>query len=190
MIRMEFEHELWEKRINETIGNMVKLRTDIQNDLNELTRNKEDFDKHINATITQHPTVLFRARNVVDYSLSTTDQTIIFNEVLYNVGGGYNSPTGTFTAPVKGSYLFTVNLCPAKNKSIFYAIMVKEDVVVNGHTYNVSGWLCVSGEAIVQLDANDVVYVKSMYTSDVLLESGLLNSFDPKANSFSGVFLY
>ncbi|XP_052806030.1 collagen alpha-2(VIII) chain-like [Mya arenaria] len=168
---------------------MVKLRTDIQNDLDELTQKKEDFDKHINATMTQHPTVLFRARNVADYTLSTTDQTVIFNEVLYNDGAGYNSATGTFTAPVKGTYLFTVNLCQANSKSIFYAIMIKEDVVANGHTYSVPGFLCVSGDAIVQLDANDVVYVKSMYTSDVLLESGLLNSFDPKANSFSGVLL-
>ncbi|WAQ93490.1 EMIL2-like protein [Mya arenaria] len=169
---------------------MVKLRTDIQNDLDELTQKKEDFDKHINTTMTQHPTVLFRARNVADYTLSTTDQTIIFNEVLYNDGGGYNSATGTFTAPVKGTYLFTINLCPARNKSIFYAIMVKEEVVANGHTHVVSGFLCVSDDAIVQLDVNDVVYVNSMYTADVLLESGLLNSYPPKANSFSGVLLH
>jgi len=36
------------------------------------------------------------------------NQTIIWNLVYYNVGGGYNSSDGLFTAPVSGYYHFTV----------------------------------------------------------------------------------
>ncbi|WAQ93803.1 C1QT5-like protein [Mya arenaria] len=139
---------------------------------------------------TQNLTVLFRAREVVEYTLSTRNDIIIFSNVLFNVGGGYNSETGKFTAPVAGTYLFTVSLCPISGKSIFYKIVVNEDVVANGHSFSVSGYPCVSGNAIVQLDAIDVVYVKSTYTGDVLLKSGLYEPmYDAKSNSFSGVLL-
>ncbi|WAQ93802.1 hypothetical protein MAR_006273 [Mya arenaria] len=196
MIRMEFEYAQWEKRINETLGKIEKQRTSIQTDLEVLRNDREEFDKHVNEKMQQlskpqNSTVLFRARKVADYTLSTGNQIIIFSEVLFNVGGGYNSATGKFTAPVTGTYLFTVSLCPRSGKSIFYRIVVKENVVVNGHSFNVSGYLCVSGNAIVQLDANDVVYVKSDYSSDVLLQSGLLgDNSDAESNSFSGVLLH
>ncbi|XP_052788572.1 A disintegrin and metalloproteinase with thrombospondin motifs adt-1-like [Mya arenaria] len=133
--------------------------------------------------------VLFRARGVADYTLSTKNQIIIFTEMLYNVGGGYNPATGKFTAPVTGIYLFTVHLCAAHSESIFYAIMAKGEQVANGHTYRVSGWVCVSGDAIVQLDVNHVVYVKTTYTQDELLQAGLNDDFDAKSNSFQGVLL-
>ncbi|WAR26991.1 CAPR2-like protein [Mya arenaria] len=115
---------------------------------------------------TLYPLILFRAREVADYTLSTGNQIIIFTEMLENVGGGYNSATGKFTAPIAGTYLFTVSLCSLSGKSIFYNIMAKEDVVAYGHMYGISGYPCVTGNAIVQLDANDVVYVISTYTTD------------------------
>ncbi|XP_052809712.1 heavy metal-binding protein HIP-like [Mya arenaria] len=207
MIRMEFQYEQWEKRINESLGKLEKQRTSIQTDLEVLRNEREEFDKHVNETMKHmqqvsklkdsqqlskppHSTILFRARKVADYTLSTANQIIIFSEMLSNVGGGYNSASGKFTAPVVGTYLFTVSLCPIRGKSIFYKIVVKDDVVANGHTYDVAGFLCVSGNAIVQLDANDVVYVKSTYSADVLVQSGLHDSFDSKSNSFSGVLLH
>ncbi|XP_052812299.1 complement C1q tumor necrosis factor-related protein 3-like [Mya arenaria] len=207
MIRMEFQYEQWEKRINESLEKMEKQRASIHTDLEVLRNEREEFDTHVNETLTDmqqlselkdaqqlskppHSTILFRARKVADYTLSTENQIIIFSEMLSNVGGGYNSASGKFTAPVAGTYLFTVSLCPIRGKSIFFNIVTKEDVVANGHTYDVAGYLCVSGNAIVQLAANDVVYVKSTYTPDVLLQGGLKDDFDAKSNYFSGVLLH
>ncbi|XP_052818363.1 caprin-2-like [Mya arenaria] len=200
MIRMEFEYAQWEKRINETLGKMEKQKTSIQTDLKILRNDREEFDKHGNETMKnmmhqlskpQNATVLFRACDVVDYTLSTGNDIIIFNEMLYNIGRGYDSATGKFTAPVTGIYLFIVNLCPTKSGSIFFAIVAKEGVVANGHAHSVSNWLCVSGDAIVQLHANDVVYVKSTYSGSKLLQRNTLkDDFDAKANSFSGVLLH
>ncbi|XP_045192535.2 complement C1q tumor necrosis factor-related protein 3-like [Mercenaria mercenaria] len=40
----------------------------------------------------------------------TQDQPIIYNKVLLNDGGGYNTNTGMFTAPVAGVYLFSYSV--------------------------------------------------------------------------------
>ena len=44
--------------------------------------------------------------------------TIIFPDIILNLGEAYNSDTGVFTAPYGGIYLFTVQLCVDNSKLI------------------------------------------------------------------------
>lgn len=57
------------------------------------------------------PSINFRADKVPfqDYSPSDFLQ-VSFESIVFNNGGGYSSITNTFTAPIDGIYLFTVNL--------------------------------------------------------------------------------
>ena len=57
------------------------------------------------------PLIGFRAKRTTTVPLPTsTDTTFLFNDVVeYNDGGGYDPPTGIFTAPTDGVYAFRVN---------------------------------------------------------------------------------
>ena len=58
------------------------------------------------------PTIVFNAKTVTNTSLSS-GQTLVFSSVISNIGSAYSSTTGKFTAPVNGTYSFTVQLCLA-----------------------------------------------------------------------------
>ena len=52
----------------------------------------------------------FIAKGLAAQTTYTAGQVIVFNTASYNVGSGYNTSTGAFTAPVAGLYLFTFQI--------------------------------------------------------------------------------
>jgi len=52
--------------------------------------------------------IAFHASLSSDIRGTTNRQTIVFDQVDTNLGGGYNGTTGVFTAPVAGTYVFTI----------------------------------------------------------------------------------
>lgn len=59
----------------------------------------------------------------------SSDDTIKFNNVITNVGGGYNRSTGIFTAPVAGYYEFIVTIMAQSGNSFI------SKVLINGSDY-------------------------------------------------------
>ena len=52
--------------------------------------------------------------------------TLVFPDVIYSEGKGYDSKTGVFTAPTEGTYLFYISIQSAWQKYIYL------DIVLNG----------------------------------------------------------
>lgn len=60
--------------------------------------------------------------------------TIIFEDVLLNQGGRYNSKTGQFTAPVDGIYVFSWTIVTKQNYAISTELMLNSNRVAFGWT--------------------------------------------------------
>ena len=53
------------------------------------------------------------------------DQTLIFNQVLFNDGGAYNNASGIFTCPVSGVYLFFFEVGSDSQRQIVAKLVLK-----------------------------------------------------------------
>ena len=56
---------------------------------------------------------------IPSYDYNWTGDTLVFPDVIYSEGKGYDSNTGVFTAPTEGTYLFYISIQSAYQKNIF-----------------------------------------------------------------------
>ncbi|KAK3595078.1 hypothetical protein CHS0354_043176 [Potamilus streckersoni] len=96
-------------------------------------------------------------------------KTIVFDKVLENQGGGYNSHTGVFRAPYRGMYLFSVTIHSIVREQLLLELMKNQSYigrVVAGDSksdWGDSG----SVSVITTMDKGDEVYARSMYNANI-----------------------
>ena len=88
--------------------------------------------------ITAVPTIVFNAHHATTSS-PPTGQPVVFSSVISNIGNGYSSSTGKFTAPVNGTYSFTVQLCVTNDHGAYFGLVLDGTTVTNFHDYNYNG---------------------------------------------------
>ncbi|XP_052233109.1 uncharacterized protein LOC127845970 [Dreissena polymorpha] len=199
MIRMEAEMDKWEARMNEQLGKLTSLRDNIDHVMrtedsrleliqevfvgchNNLTALQSRADDQVQQLIEKinndtHKTtnILLKARRVKNKTPANAD-VIVFEDVLYNHGSGYDSFSGVFTAPVGGTYLFTARLLSESGGSVFFEINVNGNMNFNGALYDHSGYSYASADSVVGLLPGERVCVKSLYSNNKEDGSGLLS---------------
>lgn len=92
-------------------------------------------------------------------------QHIVFDNVITNVGGGYHSSSGHFTAPVAGVYAFYVSLTniPQHSASVVLYRNGKwiGHVLAHGSATNSGLYVTSTLPSVVQLEAGDEVWVQN-----------------------------
>ena len=101
----------------------------------------------------------FIAKGLAAQTTYTQGQVVVFNSASYNVGSGYNTSNGRFTAPVTGLYSFTFQLYfnPGNGNAplTFYKNGVMEIMFLQGVTMNGIGL-----STLISLSASDYVEVR------------------------------
>ena len=115
--------------------------------------------------------------------------TIIFPDILLNLGEAYNSDTGVFTAPYGGIYLFTVQLCIYNSKRIDYGLVVDGVYRDVARYHDNDGTVCCYKlTTTLLLKAGNKVWVKVIYHS---ASGQYLYHLDSNYwTSFSGVLIH
>ena len=125
--------------------------------------------------------IAFKADTVIKKSLRP-EKTLVFINVILNIGDAYNNDNGIFTAPVTGLYLFTAHLCLQQVDWANFGI------VVNGTAVSVTGigdqwWSFNAFDAITLVENGKDVNVQCINDCD---KHDKLKTHEYIINSFSG----
>ncbi|XP_052786076.1 complement C1q-like protein 4 [Mya arenaria] len=131
--RFEYDEQLLEKAIRMEIR-LVELAKTVENLQIENKNLKESVDNNSASSLAlqdglerlrtvfntntvdispvkhKDPRPAFLAILSNDIRATTAGHTIVFDDVVTNIGSAYNGKTGTFTAPIEGLYLFSVKI--------------------------------------------------------------------------------
>ena len=111
--------------------------------------------------------------------------TIIFSEVLNNIGEGYDPRYGLFVAPLTGTYYFTVQLYISGGATANVGIFVDDECAAAARL-TLRNTSCENLSVVVRLKFGDVVYVKQIAnTRSDAYKATPTHHF----NTFSGVFI-
>lgn len=89
-------------------------------------------------------------------------QPIKYNKVHTNIGNAYNSATGVFTAPVRGTYSFSTNIVAEKGHYVEACIQVGNNVkasAISDHRNKLDIWDQGNAAAILHLHRGAKVFV-------------------------------
>ncbi|XP_045184112.2 complement C1q tumor necrosis factor-related protein 2-like [Mercenaria mercenaria] len=162
MLRVEAKVDQWDKemkRFEEAILSVLEHRRDKTD--KQLQKLRDEIEKMQDGRM-RNQFIAFNAYTKVSgkYPIG---EAVIFPEVLLNEGGGYNSTTGHFTAPVAGLYHFTAHVCNQDTKAMVISIKHGTNTIAVGTEYEDNNSSCSSLSAPALMKAGESVYVKSTY---------------------------
>ena len=112
-------------------------------------------------------------------------QNIVFDHVHTNIGNGYDSLTGIFTAPFSGTYVFFTSILVYNDREIFCRIVVNGANIADTYGRGTDGRLDQGSQSvIVQLQKGHQVSVQNKVNDDAIFGNQDLYS------TFSGFLLH
>ncbi|XP_060582039.1 heavy metal-binding protein HIP-like [Ruditapes philippinarum] len=163
--------------------NLITLQEKAKSELDKNMQAVQDLkDKVVS------PNIAFHAKNIKNGS-PANGETIVFTDILLNLGESYNTDTGVFTVPLGGIYLFTVQLCIDQSKRIDYGLVVDGVYMdIARHQDNYSSVCCFKLTTTIPVQSGKKVWVKviSQTSSGQILFHTDTNYW----TSFSGVLIH
>ncbi|XP_061126926.1 complement C1q tumor necrosis factor-related protein 3-like [Syngnathus typhle] len=110
-----------------------------------------------------------------DHGPFNTDTTLVFHRVVTNVGNGYDSNTGIFTAPIKGLYFVTFTGASGSEGGLNAAVM-KDGVNMFAIYDNQNKFSSATNSMALKLNAGDKLWV-TLWANKRIFDQSRLSTF-------------
>ena len=128
----------------------------------------DDDDSHLFVSGKIAFQAFLTTHKIIQNIRNQTQRTVIFDEIRTNLGGAYDGHTGIFTAPVAGTYVFslTIGIYTGDSHPLEgYAYLIKNDqtqMTLLADTHAQAGQNDIAtGTVVVVLNAGDKLHVES-----------------------------
>lgn len=128
-----------------------------------------------NNTRPQQPFFSAYRSTAVDY---TGGATVIWDTTLYNIGNGYSTSTGRFTAPVAGVYLFRTDFRQNGNGAGYLDIVRSDGLTTRHEEGNALNGFHQTLACIYYLNAGDYAYTRQGGATAIRPDAGTTDRFE------------
>ncbi|XP_062609949.1 uncharacterized protein MAL8P1.12-like [Saccostrea cucullata] len=185
------------QNLSETVNNLYDLKVqmryislsllDVHSKTDNLNTTLSSFDvrlRDVNGRTTNITKKVAFTAGVSSSSTGWNSGTLVFDKIVYNIGGGYDPTTGVFTSPVDGYFVFFVNVQAYSSNSVYTNLILngsaKVTTMAEGGPNNASPNL-----VVLRLQKGDRVWVK-FYTG----VGGYYSIRSAPTTTFSGFLIY
>ncbi|XP_045197712.2 cerebellin-2-like [Mercenaria mercenaria] len=189
-VQFKEENQKLRNELEQLRATVMKQDAQLQDEIKDLRQVAVEKIKHIGAgqkrgkrfVIDENETVAFHATLTGGRAIQHLhiNQTIIFNNVMLNIGGAYHSQHGLFVANVKGIYIFSVSimgLYGGTDSTMVFIMKNGKEVAAaiadgRGGTHDQG-----STTVVLQLVPGDEVWVSVQRHDDTAIWTDSLDSF-------------
>ncbi|WAR10014.1 C1QL4-like protein [Mya arenaria] len=87
---------------------------------------------------------------------------VVYDRVYVNVGNGYNSSSGVFTAPTRGYYVFQFHALTHLDKSSWLTLNKNDNYLVSIYGHTAADYASGGNSVVLLLIKNDKVFVQAV----------------------------
>ncbi|XP_062588928.1 uncharacterized protein LOC134250580 [Saccostrea cucullata] len=149
-----------------------------------LTTHFDDQIRDVYGRITNITEKVAFTAGVTSTSTTWNSGTLVFDLIVYNIGGGYDSSTGVFTSPVDGHFVFFINVQAPGSNTIYTYIVLNGSAKVTTMAYGSSdNYDSGPNLVVLRLQKGDRVWVKHFGGTGYYTQS------DAPLTTFSGFLI-
>lgn len=177
--RFDYEYKVVQKIV--ALENMYNELKTKNSELRMEIESLKSTNEGLKSSEGEEPTIAFLAVLNVHRSNLAGKATIVFDTAITNLGNGYNSSDGVFTAPYSGTYLFSATILADNGGEVWSQFMLNEEKVAHIYARASDGRHDQgSNTVILQLSKGDRVYVQNYHKTII---------YGSRYSSFSGALL-
>ncbi|CAG2225257.1 unnamed protein product [Mytilus edulis] len=178
---------------NKTEKTIEQRITAIENSMQIFESRIQDLnDSSYKGSFESKPIMFYATTKTTTHSFNLEKKsTVVFRNVIMNIGDHYNNFNGIFVSPKSGIYLFSWTICTSGNNYAFTELVVQNTSISRAGEFESNGhYDCGSMTALYKMNKDDHAWIR---TTDYVSGSKthyFYTSKDATSNTFLGILVY